>query len=88
MTPKVFARLARLKAAMRLSEGQVRPEWAEIAAATGYFDQSHMVRDFRDLNGATPVAFVELGRRAKEYRRTAGIAGDVAFVLSGGQPGL
>jgi len=79
MSPKVFARLTRLKAAMKLSE---RPElnWAEIASAAGYFDQSHMVREFRDLNGATPVAFAELGRRAKEYRNTDG---NVAFVLSG-----
>jgi AraC-like DNA-binding protein len=72
---------------MQLSE---RPElsWAEIAAAAGYFDQSHMGREFRDLNGATPAAFVELGRRAKAYRSAAGSAGDVAFVLSGVGAGL
>jgi AraC-like DNA-binding protein len=84
MSPKVFARLTRLKTAMKLSERRGL-EWAEIAAAAGYFDQSHMVREFRDLNGATPVAFAELGRRAKEYRN---LGGDVAFVLSGAGAGF
>jgi AraC-like DNA-binding protein len=84
LSPKVFARLTRLRAAMKLSE-QSELAWAEIAAAAGYFDQSHMVREFRDLNGATPAAFAELGRRAKEYRNTGW---DVAFVLSGVGAGL
>ncbi len=82
VSPKMFGRLARLRLAMRLgADAQV--DWADVAARAGYFDQSHMVRDFRDLNGATPGAFVELGRRAKEYRSTGGVAEDVAFVLSG-----
>jgi transcriptional regulator GlxA family with amidase domain len=82
VSPKMFGRLARLRLAMRLgADAQV--DWADVAARARYFDQSHMVRDFRDLNGATPGAFVELGRRAKEYRSTGGVAEDVAFVLSG-----
>ncbi len=81
MTPKVFGRLARLKTAMRLSAATATPDWAEVAAAAGYFDQSHMVREYRALNGATPVEFRALGRRASEYHVRD--EGDVAFVLSG-----
>jgi AraC-like DNA-binding protein len=83
MSPKVFGRLERLKLAMGVGAAEARPDWAAVAAAAGYFDQSHMVREFQALNGATPVEFAELGRRAREYRQAEGSAGDVAFVLSG-----
>lgn len=86
MTPKVFGRLARLKTAMRLSAGPAMPDWAEVAIAAGYFDQSHMVREYRALNGATPVEFRALERRASEFRVRD--AGGVAFVLSGAAKNL
>jgi methylphosphotriester-DNA--protein-cysteine methyltransferase len=80
----VFGRLERLKLAMGVGSAGVRPDWAAVAVTAGYFDQSHMVREFQALNGATPVEFAELGRRAREYRTSVdSTAGDVAFVLSG-----
>jgi AraC-like DNA-binding protein len=58
VSPKVFGRLLRLDHALEL--GESGSNWAEVASACGYFDQSHLVRDFRAMTGATPVEFVAL----------------------------
>ncbi|MGZ5542986.1 MAG: AraC family transcriptional regulator, partial [Methylobacter sp.] len=28
--------------------------WADVAHAVGYYDQSHMIRDFQELYGISP----------------------------------
>ena len=58
VSPKVFGKLLRLDHALELAEPG--GSWAEVASACGYFDQSHMVRDFRAMTGATPVEFAAL----------------------------
>jgi AraC-like DNA-binding protein len=58
VSPKMFGRLLRLDHALNLAGPESR--WVEIADACGYFDQSHLVRDFRALTGATPMEFTAL----------------------------
>lgn len=54
-TPRDFKRLARFARAWRHAcEGPVA-SWAVVAADAGYFDQAHLVRDFKDLAGETPT---------------------------------
>jgi AraC-like DNA-binding protein len=39
-----------------------RLSWATIAAATGYYDQAHLIEEFRTIAGVTPRALLsELG---------------------------
>jgi AraC-like DNA-binding protein len=33
-------------------------DWARIARDAGYYDQAHLIRDFRELVGLTPGNFL------------------------------
>ncbi|MFI7405307.1 helix-turn-helix domain-containing protein [Streptomyces sp. NPDC049541] len=54
LSPKHYARINRVR--MVLDHATTRP-WAELAAATGYYDQSHMTTDFRTLMGVPPRSY-------------------------------
>lgn len=60
ITPKEFARGVRLQRAIR--ESARSTDWSAIARDAGYYDQAHLIGDFRELTGLTPTAFV--ARRA------------------------
>ena len=56
--PKEFARVVRFQRAVHASERAAAPDWGAIAAATGYYDQSHLITEFKALTGATPRALL------------------------------
>jgi transcriptional regulator GlxA family with amidase domain len=57
IAPKMFARAVRLQRALRLS--QSLGDWGRIAVDAGFYDQAHLIADFRALVGLTPNAFAE-----------------------------
>lgn len=56
-SPKFYARTVRLAHALDLQGRRPELGWAEIAAAAGYSDQSHLTRDCTALAGAPPARF-------------------------------
>src|SRR5690606_12001649 len=54
MSPKAFARVVRFSAAYRLREERPGLRWTDIAYQCGYFDQMHLIRDFKDFAGMAP----------------------------------
>ena len=83
LSPKLFARVARLRSALELSARMIVPDWSSIAIDAGYFDQSHMIRDFRGLTGETPAGF----KRLQAGLPTPDQQPHVAFVQSSFAPG-
>jgi len=52
--PKLFARLVRFSKAYRIRENCPGISWTSIAYECGYFDQMHMIRDFKEFAGVAP----------------------------------
>ena len=71
-SPKFFARLVRFSRAYRLRESNDLINWTQIAYSTGYFDQMHLIRDFKQFTGVNPMA-IEAALRAAPLRLQAGI---------------
>lgn len=54
MNPKMYGRILRFSKAYRLHEAFPQHSWIEVAYDAGYYDQMHMIRDFRDFAGVNP----------------------------------
>jgi AraC-like DNA-binding protein len=63
LTPKTYCRVARFQAALRAIARGEQVKWAVLAAACGYYDQAHLVHDFRAFSGLAPSGY--LARRGE-----------------------
>lgn len=53
-SPKLFARLVRFSKAYRLKVNHPQARWTTISHQCGYYDQMHLIRDFKDFTATTP----------------------------------
>src|SRR5262245_22050199 len=58
VAPKTLARIERFQTVIRRMRDRKVADWADEAAAGGYYDQAHLIHDFRELAGATPVEYL------------------------------
>jgi AraC-like DNA-binding protein len=58
ITPKLFARIRRFQKVFQAIE-HGSSSWVDTAIECGYYDQAHLIRDFRELAGETPTALLE-----------------------------
>jgi len=56
--PRLFRRLARFSRLVAKLQQNPAASWAQLALECGWFDQPHMLRDFREFAGVTPREFV------------------------------
>jgi AraC-like DNA-binding protein len=56
LTPKRLCRVLRFRHACRIAGEMDRRSWSEIALEAEYFDQAHLIRDFQEFTGRTPMA--------------------------------
>jgi len=56
LAPKEFCRIQRFTNVFRvLGEPSRKCDWVETALSCGYYDQAHLIRDFKTLTGSTPA---------------------------------
>lgn len=83
LTPKSYSRLRRFQQVLKtvtqasavdpLESAELRaapppePDWVEIALDHGYYDQSHLVHDFRDFSGLSPGRYLAAFRGLENY---------------------
>lgn len=58
LTPKLFCRVRRLRQVLYLIAGKEQVDWADIAFTCGYFDQAHLIHEFRSLTDCTPTEYL------------------------------
>jgi AraC-like DNA-binding protein len=59
LPPKLFSRIQRFQRVLRELADQ--ENWADTALRCGYYDQAHLINDFRDFSGETPARLVSPG---------------------------
>ena len=77
LTPKLLLRVLRFQRARAKAEAidtrrlacceqEPAPNWAVLASACGYYDQSHLINDFQEMSGLSPAEYL---RRLRQSRR-------------------
>ena len=58
LAPKAFNKIKRFQHSLKLINTTEYP-FTSIAYDSGYFDQSHFIRDFKSFTGTTPTSYLE-----------------------------
>jgi AraC-like DNA-binding protein len=66
ITPKLFSRIRRFQQTRICIQHQPPPDWAAFAADLGYFDQSHLIREFLEFSGVSPTDYLNRHRKLIE----------------------
>jgi AraC-like DNA-binding protein len=59
ISTKMFSRVWRLQSAVERIRHVQDIDWSDLALDSGYYDQAHMIGEFRELVGETPARFSE-----------------------------
>jgi AraC-like DNA-binding protein len=76
LSPKTFARIVRFQNVVRRIEQAESTNLLDTALDLGYYDQSHMVREFREFAGKSPLAYFEETHRISELFTTSAPVSD------------
>ena len=59
MTPKLFSRIQRFQQTRTFIQQNRSPNWTALALDLGYFDQSHLIREFLEFSGLSPTDYLK-----------------------------
>jgi AraC-like DNA-binding protein len=57
LPPKMFARITRFQALIHALLSTDVSQWASVSPAVGFYDQAHMINEFREFAGSPPTTF-------------------------------
>jgi AraC-like DNA-binding protein len=67
LSPKRLARILRFRRAVAHAGASHRRGWAEVALECGYYDQAHLINEFREFTGTPPGEYVPAAPDAAQY---------------------
>lgn len=67
MKPKEFLRVVRFQYALSVLQRSPRMSFSQLAYQCGYYDQSHLINEFRCFSGHTPGEYVSLCLPYSDY---------------------
>ena len=70
LPPKLFARITRFQALVRALLSTDVSHWASVSPAVGFYDQAHMINEFREFAGSPPTVFFRPHDGTAEPERT------------------
>jgi AraC-like DNA-binding protein len=82
LTPKLFVRITRFQSLVHALPSSDVSQWVSVAPAIGFYDQAHMINEFRAFTGSSPTLFfqphdatvdpgsIQLRGRPSEWLRT------------------
>jgi AraC-like DNA-binding protein len=60
INPKSFVRIRRFQTALAHMQAGRITDWTSLAVESGYADQAHFIRDFKEFTGLTPTTYAGL----------------------------
>jgi AraC-like DNA-binding protein len=60
LTPKQYCRVQRFQRTIRTLPAANGIDWADVAAGNGFFDQAHLIHEFRAIAGLSPGEYAGL----------------------------
>ncbi len=77
LSPRTLARILRMRRLLDHVDVHETVAWADLAGELGWFDQSHLIRDFQRHTGVTPAEYAAAQRAAYSRAEAAASAGFV-----------
>jgi AraC-like DNA-binding protein len=72
LTPKRYGRVRRLQRLLAWIPDGTDADWARAAVECGYFDQAHLINEFRALTGLTPTVYRARSAMCRNHEAPAG----------------
>ena len=58
LTPKFYSQVVRVNSLIHRYNSSAKHSWGYLAQTCGYYDQSHMINEFKNITGVTPQIFL------------------------------